>query len=69
MAQQPSKTHEFFRKRLVTLKRKPQIIPLLVLCLAFIYYSFNLSFISNSCFNNLANMLSNIRSLGKSANS
>ena len=48
MAQQPSKTHEFFRKRLVTLKRKPQIIPLLVLCLAFIYYSFNLSYISNT---------------------
>jgi glucan phosphoethanolaminetransferase (alkaline phosphatase superfamily) len=52
MAQQPSKgtskAHEFFRKRMVTLKRKPQTIPLLVLVFAFIYYSFNLSSIANT---------------------
>lgn len=39
---------EFFRKRMVSLKRKPQTIPLVVLCFAFIYYSFNLSSISNT---------------------
>ena len=48
MAQQPSRAHEFFRKRLVALKRKPQMIPLLVLVLAFVYYSFNLSSIANT---------------------
>jgi len=48
MAQQPSKGHEFIRKRLVALKRKPQIIPMLVLVVAFMYYSFNLSSISNT---------------------
>ncbi|MBQ6231920.1 MAG: hypothetical protein IJJ80_00265 [Clostridia bacterium] len=48
MAQQPSRVHEFFRKRLVSLKRKPQIIPLLVLVLAFVYYSFNLSPVANT---------------------
>jgi hypothetical protein len=39
---------EFCRKRLVALKRKPHMIPLIVLALAFIYYSFNLSQISNT---------------------
>ena len=48
MAQQPSRVHEFVRKRLVALKRKPQIIPMLVLVLAFIYYAFNLSSIANT---------------------
>lgn len=48
MDKQPSRGHEFIRKRLVTLKRKPQIIPMLVLVAAFIYYSFNLSSIANT---------------------
>ena len=49
MAQkQPSRVHEFFRKLLVSLKRKPSTIPLVVLALAFVYYSFNLSSISNT---------------------
>ena len=39
---------EFFRKRMVALKRKPHMIPLVMLGLAFIYYSFNLSQISNT---------------------
>lgn len=48
MAQQPSRVHEFFRKRIVSLKRKPQMIALVVLVLAFVYYAFNLSSISNT---------------------
>ena len=48
MAQQPSRFHEFCRKRLVALKRKPQTIALVVLVLAFVYYSFNLSPIANT---------------------
>ncbi len=48
MAKKPSRVHEFFRKRLVTLKRKPQLIALAVLVLAFIYYSFNLSTVANT---------------------
>jgi len=39
---------EFFRKRLVSLKRKPHMIPLIVLGIAFIYYSFNLTQIANT---------------------
>ena len=39
---------EFCRKRLVALKRKPHMIPLVMLTLAFIYYSFNLSQIANT---------------------
>ena len=39
---------EFFRKRLVALKRKPHMIPLVVMAFAFIYYSFNLTQISNT---------------------
>lgn len=39
---------EFIRKRLVGLKRKPQIIALLTLLAAFVYYSFNLTHISNT---------------------
>lgn len=39
---------EFFRKTIVTLKRKPQIIPMLVLAAAFLYYSLNLTQISNT---------------------
>ena len=48
MANQPSRVHEFFRKRLVALKRKPQMIALIVLVVAFIYYAFNLSAIANT---------------------
>ena len=48
MSNQPSRAHEFFRKRLVALKRKPQMIALCVLVIAFIYYSFNLSPIANT---------------------
>ena len=39
---------EFFRKRLVSLKRKPHMIPLAVLGLAFVYYSLNLTQVSNT---------------------
>lgn len=39
---------EFFRKRIVALKRKPQIIALLVLLVAFVYYSFNLTHVSDN---------------------
>ena len=48
MAKQPSGIHEFFRKRLVSLKRKPQLIAMIVLFVAVIYYSFNLSPIANT---------------------
>ncbi len=47
-AQQPSRVHEFFRKRLVALKRKPQMIPLIALGIAFVYYSFNLTHIADT---------------------
>ena len=40
--------HEFIRKRLVGLKRKPQIIAMLVLVIAYVYYSLNLSQIANT---------------------
>jgi hypothetical protein len=39
---------EFFRKKMVGLKRKPQTIALVVLAVAFIYYSLNLTQISNT---------------------
>ena len=39
---------EFFRKRIVTLKRRPAIIPLLVFAVAFVYYSLNLTHISDT---------------------
>ena len=39
---------ESFRKILVSLKRKPHTIPLLVLAAAFIFYSFNLTHISDT---------------------
>lgn len=48
MAKQNGGVKEFFRKQMVTLKRKPQIISLVVLALAFVYYSFNLTNISNT---------------------
>ena len=39
---------EFLRKILVSLKRRPQIIPQLVLIAAFLVYSMNLTYISNT---------------------
>ena len=39
---------EFFRKQIVTLKRNPSMIPLVMLLIAFVVYSFNLTSMSNS---------------------
>ncbi len=39
---------EFFRKTIVSLKRKPQTIPMLVLAAAFLYYSLNLTHVSDT---------------------
>lgn len=39
---------EFFRKKIVTLKRKPQMIPMLVLALGFLVYSLNLTHVSDT---------------------
>ena len=39
---------EFFRKKMVGLKRKPQTIAMVVLVAAFLYYSLNLTQISNT---------------------
>ena len=39
---------EFFRKKIVTLKRKPQLIPMVVLAIAFLFYSLNLTQVSNT---------------------
>lgn len=39
---------EFLRKRLVTLKRNPSIIPLIMLAATFILYSFNLTLMSDT---------------------
>ena len=48
MAKAPSKKPEFLRKWMVALKRKPQMIALVVLAVAFVYYSLNLTQISNT---------------------
>ena len=48
MANNKSGFREFVRKRVVALKRKPQTIALVVLAAAFVYYSFNLTKISNT---------------------
>lgn len=48
MAKNPSGIREFCRKRLVSLKRKPQSIALTVMAIAFLYYSLNLTQISNT---------------------
>ena len=48
MAKQPTKKPEFLRKKLVSLKRKPQAIALVVLLAAFVYYSLNMTKISNT---------------------
>jgi len=39
---------EFFRKKIVSLKRKPQMIPMVVLAVAFLYYSLNLTHVSDT---------------------
>ena len=39
---------EFFRKQIVNLKRSPQNIPLVVLVVAFLVYSLNLTYISHT---------------------
>ena len=44
----PGGVKEFFRKKIVTLKRKPQMIPMLVLSVAFLVYSLNLTHVSNT---------------------
>ena len=48
MAKNPGGWKEFRRKRLVALKRKPQTIALAVLAIGFLYYSLNLTQISNT---------------------
>lgn len=45
---QPGGVKEFIRKTLVSLKRKPQTIPMLVLAAGFLYYSLNLTHVSNT---------------------
>ena len=44
----PNPISEMWRKFLVSLKRRPQMIPLVALTLTFVYYSFNLTNISNT---------------------
>ena len=39
---------EFFRKRMVALKRKPQMIPMVVLAVTFLIYSLNLRIVSDT---------------------
>ncbi|MDO4865707.1 MAG: hypothetical protein Q4C10_04065 [Clostridia bacterium] len=48
MASQPKGIHEFLRKRLVALKRKPQTVALIAFAFAFLYYSLNLTKISDT---------------------
>ena len=48
MAKNPKGFKEFCRKRLVALKRKPDLIPLIVMVIAFLYYSLNLTQVSNT---------------------
>lgn len=48
MANQPKGFKEFVRKRIVALKRKPQTIALIAFALAFLYYSLNLTKISDT---------------------
>ena len=48
MAKSPSRKPEFLRKWLVALKRKPQMIAMAVLAAAFVYYSLNLTQVSNT---------------------
>lgn len=44
----PSAIKEFFRKQIVTLKRSPQNIPLVMLLVSFVYFSMNLTSMSNT---------------------
>ena len=44
----PGGVKEFFRKKIVTLKRKPQLIPMLVLAVGFLFYSLNLTHVSDT---------------------
>ena len=44
----PSAVKEFFRKQIVTLKRNPKNIPMAMLLISFIYYSLNLTNMSNT---------------------
>ena len=44
----PSGFKDFIRKQLVTLKRNPQFIPLLMLAISFVVYSFNLTNMSDT---------------------
>lgn len=48
MAKQNGGMKEFIRKTIVSLKRKPQTIPLLVLAAAFLVYSLNLTHVSDT---------------------
>jgi glucan phosphoethanolaminetransferase (alkaline phosphatase superfamily) len=48
MANQPKGFSEFIRKRIVALKRKPQTIALVAFAIAFIYYSLNLTRVSDT---------------------
>lgn len=43
-----SSVKDFFRKQIVSLKRNPQVIPLVMLLISFIVYSFNLTNMSNT---------------------
>jgi len=44
----PSGIKEFIRKQIVTLKRSPQTIPLVMLLISFVYFSLNLTNMSNT---------------------
>ena len=44
----PSAVKEFFRKQIVTLNRNPQNIPMAMLLISFVYYSMNLTNMSNT---------------------
>lgn len=44
----PSAVKEFFRKQIVTLKRNPQNIPMAMLLISFVYYSLNLTNMSDT---------------------
>ena len=43
-----SSAKETFRKSIVTLKRQPHLIPMVILAVSFVYYSFNLTKVSNT---------------------
>ena len=48
MVKLPSRKPDFIRKWLVALKRRPQMIAMAVLAAAFVYYSLNLTQVSNT---------------------